>query len=152
MVIEATMESKTEGTTWKSIKNYIRNWCQRWPCILFGAVYRENKQWHILKFFSRQATGIARKFSQQVEQQSTPGVKYPSALAGPAQATHPLGGLIPPQPYHLWQVRSLTKSFFSFIFNSSHHEMQVVPHHQPLKKTLRWARLRYPSHVYRRRT
>ena len=38
------MESKTEGTTWKSIKNYIRNWCQKWCCILFGAIYRENKQ------------------------------------------------------------------------------------------------------------
>ena len=45
MVIEAAMESKTEGTMWKSIKNYIRNWCQKWPCILFGAIYRENKQW-----------------------------------------------------------------------------------------------------------
>ena len=39
------MESKTEGTTWKSIKNYIRNWCQKWCCILFGVIYRENKQW-----------------------------------------------------------------------------------------------------------
>ena len=28
-----------------SIKNYIRNWCQKWCCILFGAIYRENKQW-----------------------------------------------------------------------------------------------------------
>ena len=45
MVIEAAMESKTEGTMWKSIKNYIRNWCQKWPCILFGAIYQENKQW-----------------------------------------------------------------------------------------------------------
>ena len=45
VVIKATMESKTEGTTWKSIKNYIRNWCQKWCCILFGAIYRENKQW-----------------------------------------------------------------------------------------------------------
>ena len=27
-----------------SIKNYIRNWCQKWCCILFGAIYRENKQ------------------------------------------------------------------------------------------------------------
>ena len=38
------MESKTEGTMWKSIKNCVRNWCQKWPCILFGANYRENKQ------------------------------------------------------------------------------------------------------------
>ena len=43
-VYRATMESKTEGTTWKSIKNYIRNWCQNWCCILFGDIYRENKQ------------------------------------------------------------------------------------------------------------
>ena len=41
-----TIESKTEGTTWKSIKNYIRNWCQKWCCILFGAIYRENNQWN----------------------------------------------------------------------------------------------------------
>ena len=34
------------GTTWKSIKNYIINWCQKSCCILFGAIYRENKQWH----------------------------------------------------------------------------------------------------------
>ena len=45
MVNRATMESKTEGTTWKSIKNYIRNWCQKWCCIFLGAIYRENKQW-----------------------------------------------------------------------------------------------------------
>ena len=39
------MESKTEGTIWKGIENFVRNWCQKWPCILFGAIYRENKQW-----------------------------------------------------------------------------------------------------------
>ena len=45
MFYRATMGSKTKGTTWKSIKNYVRNWCQKWCCILFGAIYRENKQW-----------------------------------------------------------------------------------------------------------
>ena len=39
------MASKTEGTMWKSIKNCIRNGCPKWPCILFWAIYRENKQW-----------------------------------------------------------------------------------------------------------
>ena len=28
----------------KEHKNYIRNWCQKWSCILFGAIYRENKR------------------------------------------------------------------------------------------------------------
>ena len=42
---KATMESRTEGTMWKGIENCVRNWCQKWPCILFGAIYRENKQW-----------------------------------------------------------------------------------------------------------
>ena len=45
MVKRATMESKTEGTMWKSIKNCVRNRCQKWPCILFGVNYQENKQW-----------------------------------------------------------------------------------------------------------
>ena len=45
MVYRATMESKTEGITWNSIKNCIGNWCQKWCCILFGVIYRENKQW-----------------------------------------------------------------------------------------------------------
>ena len=44
MVIEAAMESETEGTIWKSIKNYIRKWCQNWPCILFEAIYWENSE------------------------------------------------------------------------------------------------------------
>ena len=39
------MESNTAGTTWKSIKNFFRNWCQKWCCILFGVIYWENKQW-----------------------------------------------------------------------------------------------------------
>ena len=43
------MESKTEGTMWKSIKNCLKNRCQKWPCILFGANYQENKQCHALK-------------------------------------------------------------------------------------------------------
>ena len=33
-------------------QNYIRNWCQKWCCILFGVIYRENKQWRILLFFA----------------------------------------------------------------------------------------------------
>ena len=34
------MESKTEGTIWKNIRNCLRNRCQKWPCILFGANYQ----------------------------------------------------------------------------------------------------------------
>ena len=45
MVERAAMERKTEATTWKSIKNWIITRCQKWPCILFGLTYRENKQW-----------------------------------------------------------------------------------------------------------
>ena len=44
VVIKAAMENKTKGTMWKSLKNYIRNWCQKWPYIMFRAIYRENKQ------------------------------------------------------------------------------------------------------------
>ena len=33
-----------QATMWKSIKSWVRNWCQKWPCILFGAIYREKKQ------------------------------------------------------------------------------------------------------------
>ena len=43
-VIKGTMESKTEGTMWKSIKSWIRNRCQKWRCILFGITYHENKK------------------------------------------------------------------------------------------------------------
>ena len=45
MVEKATMESKTEATMWKSIKNWIRKWCHKWVYILFGVIYRKNKQW-----------------------------------------------------------------------------------------------------------
>ena len=44
MVQIATMESKTEGTMWKSIKNCVRKRSQKWCCILFWANHRENKQ------------------------------------------------------------------------------------------------------------
>ena len=42
------MESKTEGTIWKSIQNCVRDSCQKWPCILFWANCPENKQWPTL--------------------------------------------------------------------------------------------------------
>ena len=32
------------ATMWKSIKSWVRNCCQKWPCILFGAIYWKNKQ------------------------------------------------------------------------------------------------------------
>ena len=44
---KVAMESKTEGTIWKSITICIRNWCQKWPYILFEAIYRENKRWGV---------------------------------------------------------------------------------------------------------
>ena len=46
-----TTASKTEGTMWKSIKNCVRYRCRKWPCILFGANHRENKQWYTLITF-----------------------------------------------------------------------------------------------------
>ena len=33
-----------KDSEWKSIKSWIRNRCQKLPCILFGATYQENKQ------------------------------------------------------------------------------------------------------------
>ena len=45
MVEKATMESKTEATMWKSIKNWIRKWCHKWVYILFGVTYPKKKQW-----------------------------------------------------------------------------------------------------------
>ena len=48
--LKATMDSKTKTTMWKSIKSSIRNRCQMWPCILFGATNWENKQWGSISF------------------------------------------------------------------------------------------------------
>ena len=42
------MECQTEGTIWKSVKSWIRNMRQKWPCIVVAVTYRENKQWVIL--------------------------------------------------------------------------------------------------------
>ena len=42
------MENKMQAAMWKSMKNCIRNWSQKWPCILFVAIYRENKQFNML--------------------------------------------------------------------------------------------------------
>ena len=46
-VFDAAMENKMQASTWKSIKICIRSWCQMWRCILFWAIYRENKQWSV---------------------------------------------------------------------------------------------------------
>ena len=55
------MESKTEVTTWKSIKNLlIRNWCQKWCCLLFGPIYREKKQCLRLSGFICKRWGVKR--------------------------------------------------------------------------------------------
>ena len=29
---------------WKSMKSWVRNRCQKWPCVLFGVTVQENKQ------------------------------------------------------------------------------------------------------------
>ena len=29
---------------WKSMKSWVRNRCQKWPCIVFGVTFQENKQ------------------------------------------------------------------------------------------------------------
>ena len=50
------MESRTEGTMWKSIKNCTRNWCQKWPCILYGVIYWENKQWGV-RYYGMEVPG-----------------------------------------------------------------------------------------------
>jgi len=45
------MESKIQAIMWKSMKIWIRNLRPKWPfCILFEAIYRENKQWASICF------------------------------------------------------------------------------------------------------
>ena len=41
MVKRAAMESKTEGTMWKSIKICIRNWCQKYPAFCLGPTIKK---------------------------------------------------------------------------------------------------------------
>ena len=36
---------QNRGTMWKCMKKCIWNWCQKWPCILSGAIYQEHKRW-----------------------------------------------------------------------------------------------------------
>ena len=46
MVEWATMWSKINGTIWKSNKNWVRNWCQKWQTILPRVVVSwKNKPW-----------------------------------------------------------------------------------------------------------
>ena len=46
MVKWATIQSKMNGTIWKSIENLIRNWCQKFHTILLRVISLKNKQWH----------------------------------------------------------------------------------------------------------
>ena len=43
MVKKATMESQTEATMWKNMKRWVRDLCQKRPCILFKVTYQENR-------------------------------------------------------------------------------------------------------------
>ena len=45
MVKWATIQSKMNGTIWKSIENLIRNWCQKFHTILLRVISLKNKQW-----------------------------------------------------------------------------------------------------------
>ena len=73
MAYRATIESKTEGTTWKSIKNY-RNWFQNWCCILFRVIYGENKQCSAL-LFSKVTPPFQNLHGEfQIDCQHQPGV------------------------------------------------------------------------------
>ena len=40
----ATIQSKMNGTIWKSIENLIRNWCQKFHTILLRVISLKNKQ------------------------------------------------------------------------------------------------------------
>ena len=44
MVEWATMQSKMNGNIWKSIENWIRNWCQKFHTILLRVISLKNKQ------------------------------------------------------------------------------------------------------------
>ena len=62
-------------TMWKNLKNSIRHWCQKWRCILFGATYRENKQWIVILQISwrsiakhRERNGAHRQIALKTEQ------------------------------------------------------------------------------------
>ena len=44
MVKWATIQSKMNGTIWKSIENLIRNWCQKFHTILLRVISLKNKQ------------------------------------------------------------------------------------------------------------
>ena len=44
MVKWATIQSKMNGTIWKSIENLIRNWCQKFHTILLRVIFLKNKQ------------------------------------------------------------------------------------------------------------
>ena len=45
--LKAAMERKKKGTIWKSNKNFVRIWCQKWHTILFTATNQDNKHWTI---------------------------------------------------------------------------------------------------------
>ena len=46
VALKAAIERKKKGTIWKSNKNWVRNWCQKWQTILLTATNQDNKQWH----------------------------------------------------------------------------------------------------------
>ena len=37
------MKSQTEATMWKNMKRWVRDMCQKRPCILFKVSYQENR-------------------------------------------------------------------------------------------------------------
>ena len=45
------MESKTEATMCKSMKRWVKNRCQKWPCILLGG-HLSRKQTVIYIFYA----------------------------------------------------------------------------------------------------
>ena len=54
------MESKTEATMWKSMKSWVRNRCRKWPCILFGVTFQENKQCYLLVQLKSQKWNLSK--------------------------------------------------------------------------------------------
>ena len=83
MVEKAAMESKTEVTMWKSIKNWIRKWCHKWVYILFGVTYRKNSVHYLL-------LKDPRVWPQWPQPHRRPQIQPGSSGGGWAQAVWPL--------------------------------------------------------------
>ena len=93
MVKWATIQSKMNGTIWKSIENLIRNWCQKFHTILLRVISVKNKQWTALPIAtSTLMTEVSRYiqwalYSYLVTSSEHMKFKYISRLYSPSLGT-----------------------------------------------------------------